>query len=344
MTDLRQGWRYQVEAWREPLRLVCVEVPEPSGTQVLVRVELCGVCHSDLHIWHGPRPGSAPRPLPITMGHEVFGVVEAVGPDVRDVKPGDRRIVFPWIGCGACDACLRDDEVNCPAPATLGIARPGGYASHVVVPHPRYLVAPGPVPAETAATMACSGLTAFSAIRKLPAVSASDLIVIIGAGGVGLAAVGLARLLLPARIAVAEISPEKRAAAMESGADLTFDPTVPEEVAALASSCIAVLDFVGSPQTVAAAVGMVRKGGTVVLVGLQGGEAQLKLETLPYKNMRICGSMTGSLAELRELVSLASLGSLRFVPTKRVPIADINQALDDLEHGRAVGRIVTSTI
>ena len=167
----------------------------------MLRVTGCGVCHGDLHIWEGYFDlGEGKRitledrglELPFTMGHEVVGEVLALGPDAEGVSTGDLRVVYPWIGCGDCDTCARDEDLICLAPRTVGTRRAGGYSDRVIVPHAKYLVPYDGVSTELAATYACSGITAYSALKKADAAAKDDPIPIIGAGGVGLSAVHLA--------------------------------------------------------------------------------------------------------------------------------------------------------
>src|SRR5262245_24943975 len=150
-----------------PLEASTIECPQPVGTEVLVRVDRCGVCHSDLHLQDGyfrlgpekkldVRSG---RALPFTLGHEIAGTVEGIGPQADSIRAGDRVAVYPWIGCGSCPACRRGEENICAAPRHLGINVEGGFASHVLVPHPRYLIEHDPLPASIAAILMCSGLT-----------------------------------------------------------------------------------------------------------------------------------------------------------------------------------------
>src|SRR5437764_7574595 len=158
MTELR---RQSLDAYAEPLRETIVECPQPHGTQLLIRIQRCGVCHSDLHMQDGffllgddkKLDIRAGRALPFTLGHEIAGVVERTGADVAGVTSGEQVAVYPWIGCGSCLACRRGDENICAAPRHLGINVDGGFASHVVVPHPRYLLAHAPLPASFAATL-----------------------------------------------------------------------------------------------------------------------------------------------------------------------------------------------
>lgn len=338
--------------WGRPLQEVLRPAPRPQGTQVLVRVEACGVCHSDLHIREGAidlgggRKASFAKlgvALPFTMGHEIVGVVESAGADAG-IAPGTRCVVYPWHGCGACPRCLVDDEVNCEAGQALGTRRPGGYAQYVLVPHPRYLLDYGTVPADVAATCACSGLTAYSAWNKLPPLCAGDRVLLIGAGGLGLAALHLGHALSAAAISVADIDPDKLRAAGLAGASeavrLDADAAAPASGEPLAGRFRGVIDFVGSPRTVQCALDACSRGGTVVVVGLFGGSLALSTALLPMRNLCLRGSYVGSLAEMRELLDLMQRGSVPHVPTQRRPLEQANAALDDLAAGRVGGRVL----
>ena len=168
---------YDIIEHGRPLQKVIKEAPKPTGTEVLVRITRSGVCHSDLHIWDGyfdlgdgkrfyvKDRGCVP---PFTLGHEPFGIVEALGPKAKGAKVGQKRIVFPWIGCGKCAMCKDEQDNMCTAMRTIGVVRPGAYSSHLLVPHPKYLVDAAGVDESFAATLACSGVTAYSAYSKLP--------------------------------------------------------------------------------------------------------------------------------------------------------------------------------
>ena len=164
--------RQSLVAYGAPLCESVVDCPEPRGTEVLVRVERCGVCHSDLHVQDGYfRLGgdktldiTKGRALPFTLGHEIAGVVERAGPDATGATAGQRVAVYPWIGCGACTACRHGEENNCAASRHLGINLDGGYASHVLVPHPRYLIDYAPLSPSFAGALMCAGLTAYAAL------------------------------------------------------------------------------------------------------------------------------------------------------------------------------------
>jgi propanol-preferring alcohol dehydrogenase len=187
---------YDVASFGAPLERVERPTPQPAGTEVLLKVLAAGVCHSDIHIRSGIydlgggktlNMGQRGVKLPLTMGHETVGQVVALGPKAQGVAVGDRRLVFPWIGCGACAVCARGEENLCVRPSCLGVFAPGGYADHIVAPHPRYLLDIGDLKPEQAAPYACSGLTTFSALRKIDQrVLETEPVVIIGAGGLGL--------------------------------------------------------------------------------------------------------------------------------------------------------------
>lgn len=166
---------YQVDTFGRPLAQVVRDIPTPKGTEVVLQVGSCGVCHSDVHLHDGyfdlgndvkldmTRTVKPPR----TLGHEIAGTVVAVGPEAQGVSIGDRRVVFPWIGCGTCSLCTAGQEHLCNSPQALGIHRDGGFATHTVVPHGKYLLDYGNLAEEQACTYACSGLTAYSALKKV---------------------------------------------------------------------------------------------------------------------------------------------------------------------------------
>jgi alcohol dehydrogenase/propanol-preferring alcohol dehydrogenase len=178
---------FQVTDFNAPLTEVDQPTPQPSGTQVLIKVKAAGVCHSDLHIWeggydlgHGRKPLSLKDrgvSLPRTMGHETVGEVLAFGPDVKagdkgDLKAGDIALVYPWLGCGKCETCLAGEENMCLKPNSLGVYCDGGYADHMTVPHPRYLLNLQGLDPVTAAPYACSGVT--TALKRSRPVSIAD--------------------------------------------------------------------------------------------------------------------------------------------------------------------------
>lgn len=346
--------RWAFDRWGGALSDRADDLPPPLGHEVTVRVTHCGVCHSDLHIQAGgfdlgggklsslERAGAR---LPLTLGHEICGEVVDTGPDVQQVAVGDTVIVYPWIGCGACAACSRGDDHLCTRISrNLGIQLPGGFADAVRVPHAKYLVPLGTLEPARAATFACAGITAFSAVRKLPAMTAADHVALIGCGGVGLNAVALYSTMTAARIVAIDPDPAKREAALQHGAALAFDPGTPDAAKSITKACGGdiggVVDFVGSESSSALALSLVRRAGQVVIVGLFGGEFRLPLPMFALRSLQLRGSYVGSLDDLRELVALAQRVTLPRVPLEQRPLASVNQSLRDLAEGRIVGRVV----
>lgn len=342
---------YKVVEFGKPLQAVDDALPDPQGHEVIVRVSACGVCHSDVHLSDGHfdlgggqlmHLDKVVRP-PRTLGHEIVGVIESKGPEA-ECEIGTKVVVFPWIGCGRCALCARGDEHLCSSPHSLGTTRDGGFSSHVRVPHPRYLLPHEGIDAHFAATLACSGLTAYSALLKAGPGTASAPLVIIGAGGVGLAGVALARALHGIGPIVADIDPIKRQAALDAGASRVVDPAEPDAARLLARSApegiAAVVDFVGSSATFAFANTAVGKGGKIIIVGLYGGAATLPLPLIPMRAVTIAGSFVGSLPEMRALMDLVRQGVLPTLPLSCRPLEQVDAVLTDLKQGRITGRAI----
>jgi alcohol dehydrogenase, propanol-preferring len=342
-----------VTAFGEPLEAMELPTPAPVGAEILLKVTAAGVCHSDLHLaeggydlGHGKMLKVTDRgiSLPLTMGHEVVGEVVAMGPAATGVTPGDVRLVFPWIGCGQCPACRRGTENLCRAPNCIGVHRAGGYADHVLVPDAKYLIDIAPLSPAQAAPFACSGLTAFSAIKKLGTFIKSAPVAVIGAGGVGLMAVCLLKALGGVSTIVADISEAKREAAINAGAAAAIDAKSPNAMKELSRAApdglLAVIDFVGSPQTAALGIGAMARGGHYIVVGLYGGELSYPMPYFPMRALTVQGSYTGSLGELRELMDLARRGAVPGFPVHTHPMTEINAVLGRLRAGEIVGRSI----
>lgn len=338
----------------QPLKEIELPTPEPKGTEVLLEVTHCGVCHSDLHIWEGYYDiGGGQRmslkdrgvTLPLAMGHEIVGRVVKLGPDAKGVKPGDLRIVFPWLGCGQCEKCLNEEDNMCAVAArSLGVYQNGGYGSHVVAPHPRHLVDPGTLDPAIAATYACSGITVYSAIKKAMPFKPTDPIVLVGAGGLGLNAIAVLRALKHQNIITVDISPEKREAALKAGAHKAVDGSgegVAKRIMDAAGGPVpAVIDLVNGTATARFAFGALAKGGKLIQVGLFGGELTLPLPIMAIRALTVQGSYVGNPKELRELVKLAQDGDLPALPVATVPQSQANDALMRLRDGKVTGRLV----
>jgi len=344
-----QMHRQSLTAYGAPLCETAVETPRPQGSEVLVRIARCGVCHSDLHMQDGyftlgdgkQLDVRAGRTLPFTLGHEIAGAVAAAGPDA-DAKVGAEVAVYPWIGCGQCPACKAGDENICANPRHLGITVDGGYATHVLVAHARYLIDYAPLSASYAGALMCSGLTAYAALKRLSDRAGRAPLLLVGAGGVGLMGLALTRVMYGAPY-VADIDPKKREAALAAGAKEVFDPADPNTRKALlkaSGGIYAAIDFVGSDKSLTFATGVLAKGGKVVITGLLGGGYATAVAMFPLKAMSIEGTQTGTLKEARELIDLVRAKKIAPPPIAERPLAQASQTLDDLRAGKIVGRVV----
>ena len=348
---------YDIIEHGRPLQKVIKEAPKPAGTEVLVRITRSGVCHSDLHISDGYFDlGDAKRFYvkdrgcvpPFTLGHEPFGIVEDFGSAVsridRKLKRGHKRIVFPWIGCGKCAMCKDGLDNMCTAMRTIGVVRPGAYSSHLLVPHPKYLVDAAGVDESFAATLACSGVTAYSAYCKLPELPARDAVAVIGCGGVGLATISVLRAMGLRNVIACDVDDAKLANAKSVGAKLTLDTRAPDAVQKLQGlakgSLGGVIDLVGMPATAALGLAALRKGGTYVICGLYGGELRFPLPSIPLRALRIAGSYVGNLRELKAVVALAKKKKLKRMPLTTRPADEVNAILQELKSGQVTGRVV----
>lgn len=344
---------YQVCECGAPLQARTEEAPRPRGSEILLKVLAAGVCHTDLHVWDGYYELGGGKKLnltgrgvqlPLTMGHENVGEVVAVGPDASGVKVGDVRLVHPWIGCGTCKPCQRGDENVCAKPSFLGVFAAGGYATHLLVPHARHLFDIGRLSPQEAAPLACSGVTAYAALKKVSATLHDEPLLIIGAGGVGLMGVALARAMGAAEVIVVDIDPVKRDAALQVGATRAIDGSAADAAeqirAATGGGALAVIDFVGSGQTVNLAVSAAAKGCTVVVVGLFGGDITLPTPFLPLRVLNLRGSYVGNHREIAELLERVNRTGMPPMPIQTRPLDEVGAALSDLRAGRVVGRTV----
>ena len=335
-----------------PLQLVDSDTPQPQGTEVLLKVTHCGVCHSDVHIHDGyfdmgggnKLDVRAGRKLPFTLGHEIEGEVIATGPDAGEIEIGTQRVAYPWIGCGECPTCNRGDEHLCNKPRALGIQVAGGYATHVLVPHPRYLLDYSGVAEGLAATYMCSGLTAYSAMKKLGDVSAEERVMVVGLGGVGMMGLQFAKALFPSAPLGADVDENKLQSARGAGAHEVYNPKDAEAIKKVLADTNggvpAAVDFVGSEASLKFASSVVRKGGKVIVVGLFGGGFSMPIPLFPMRAISIGGSYVGSLDETKEMMELVKAGKIDPIPVSERPLGEGSKSLDDLRNGLVMGRVV----
>lgn len=332
----------RLDALGSELRLVEVPAPEPTGSDVRVRVAACGVCHTDVHIVDGSQPRVE---LPLILGHEVAGWVDALGPDADlRVAIGDAVLVYGGWGCGACRECISGAEQRCPTGRSPGFQADGGYAELMLVPHARHLVPLGSLDPVQAAPLADAGLTAYRAVRRAePWLKPDARVLVVGCGGLGQFAVQFLRLLPEAGhelvVAAAERSAARLERATELGADhALLDPDAAAVLAALDAPATIVFDFVGSDATLALAAAVVAPDGLVMLVGEGGGEMPFGFERHAVEAW-LTTTAWGSITELREVVSMAQDGRLR-LEVEVMDLADVSAAHDRVRAGAVSGRLV----
>ncbi len=344
--------RQSVVQYAAPLCETIIDTPRPTGAQALVRIACCGLCHSDLHIHDGyfdlgggrKADISAGRTLPFTLGHEIAGVVEEVGPDAPAGLVGARKAVFPWIGCGQCRECLAGDENLCGQARYLGVNIDGGFASHVLVPDAKYLIDYDPLPTNFAATLMCSGVTAYGALKRLVDRPRQRNLLLIGLGGVGMMGLSLAKAMFKQPITVADLSAEARAAALKAGASAAYDPAEAGVLKQLLKDSDGgfdgVVDFAGNEKSMAFGVGALARGGKLVVSGMMGGTFTLPVLQWTNKRITVEGFVTGTLAETKELMALARAGKVAMPPMTEEPMTETQQWIDQLRAGKVVGRIM----
>jgi propanol-preferring alcohol dehydrogenase len=336
----------------QPLQVQELQIPKPKGAQVLIKVQSSGVCHSDIHLWEGGYQGPEGQFLkttergvkyPLTPGHEIAGMIDSLGEQAEGFSKNERVLVFPWIGEGLCPACRAGDENLCDKPRSLGIYTEGGYAEYVLVPSYKYLVKLGDdIDTDTSAPLSCSALTAYGAVKR-SGLRPNDNVVIVGAGGLGLMAIQLAKAISGSKIIAMDIDDAKLKEAKENGAANTINSKKEDAAKAVMEltdkmGADAVIEFVNASKTVETDMQLLRRRAKVVLVGLFGGELKLNLVTMPTRAYKLIGSYTGNITDLIELVSLAKRGVIRPIISNRFKLNQATEALTMLKNGKILGR------
>ena len=344
---------YDLIDWGQPFERQVNILPHPSGLEVQIRVTAAGLCHSDLHVQKGymdlgqeGRLTFAQRgaKLPMTFGHEIAGIVESVGPDVTLVRPGQQVLVFPWIGCGECQACFDDCESDCPAMRIIGLKQKGGFATHCLVENEKFLVDIEGLNATDVVPHACSGITVFNALEKIGPLRDGEWLAIMGCGGLGLNAIAISIALGISNIIAIDVDDTKLDAAIEMGAASTLNSNSSDALAELQNltegSLVAVIDTFGGADTGQLAVRALVKGGQYLVVGQAGGDFKMPQVWLPQKAMTVRGSHVGNSPQLRKLIDMVRDGKIKQMPIDRRPLSKINEAIEDLAAGRVTGRVV----
>ncbi|MGI9009840.1 MAG: alcohol dehydrogenase [Nitrososphaeraceae archaeon] len=331
------------------------KTPKPRGSEVLIRVQSAGVCHSDIHLWQGGYEGPGGQFLkaadrgvkfPLTPGHEIAGVIDTLGEQTEGFTKNEKVIVFPWIGEGLCPACKIGEENLCDKPRSLGIYKDGGYADYVLVPSYKYLIKLDEEMGEdtdSSAPLSCSALTAYGAVKNSN-LTPNDTVVIVGVGGLGLMGIQLTKAITGARVIAMDLDDNKLKAAKENGgADEIINSKKEDSVKAVMEltnrlGADAVIDFVNSSKTVEDDMALLRRRAKLILVGLFGGELKLNLVSMPTRAYKLIGSYTGSINDLTNLVSLAKRGIIKPVISNRFKLDQATEALTMLKDGKILGR------
>ncbi|GAA4411489.1 NAD-dependent alcohol dehydrogenase [Advenella faeciporci] len=344
---------YKVMQFGKPIEAVTETMGAPEGTEVVLATIRCGVCHTDLHLFDGYYDLGQGRRMelqernitpPLALGHEIVAQLLAAGPDANldGLEIGKNYLVSPWIGCGQCGNCRQGKENLCLNSASLGVYQDGGYAHRLKLPDPKYLVDIEGLDITEAATLACSGLTAYSALKKSDAAK-DDWLAMFGMGGLGTSALLIAKALGYQKIVAVDIDDRKLAAAQQLGASKTVNINAPEASAilqGLEGGLLTVIDFVGSSVTSGLGTQVLSKGGKYIIIGLFGGDLNIALPLVPIRAISIIGSYVGNLIELRELIALAKQGALGKIPVELIAPEQINLALERLRSGTATARQV----
>ena len=337
---------------KEPLEVQELETPKAKGSQVIIEVQSSGVCHSDIHLWDGGYEGTEGQFLkttdrgvkyPLTPGHEIAGIVESLGEEAQGFTKNEKVLVYPWIGEGLCPACRSGEENLCDKPGSLGIYTDGGYAEYVLVPSYKYLLKLNDeMDTDAASTLSCSALTAYGAVKNAN-LKPYDNVVIVGAGGLGLMAIQLAKAITGSKIISMDLDDEKLKAAKRNGADISINSKKEDPIKSVMEitdkmGADAVIDFVNASKTVESDMQFLRRRAKLVLVGLFGGELKLSLVSMPTRAYKLIGSYTGTLSDMTELVSLAERGVIRPLVSNRFNLNQATEALTILKEGKIVGR------
>ncbi len=330
-----------VTGFSEPLQIEDREVPQPGPGQVLVRLEACGLCHTDIHAAHGDWPVK-PSP-PFIPGHEGVGIVEGLGDGVTHRTLGD-RVALPWLGhaCGHCDYCIRGWETLCVTQQNTGYSIDGGFAEYAVADADYVVAVPPEISAQDAAPLTCAGVTTYKAV-KVAQVRPTEKVAVFGIGGLGHLAVQYARLVGGTVIAV-DVDAAKLEMARTLGADhlvnaAEWDPA--ESIQELGGADVAIVLAV-SPRVFEGAFASLRRGGRLVCVGLppeSEGPMSLPLFPTVLKGISVIGSIVGTRADLAEVFELHARGRTRVIRETR-RLEQVNEAIDDVLAGRAPARLV----
>jgi propanol-preferring alcohol dehydrogenase len=328
-----------VHSFHEPLRLEHVPKPIAGEGEVVVRIEASGLCHTDIHAAHGDWPVK-PSP-PFIPGHEGVGIVESIGPAVNQLQVGE-RVAVPWLGyaCGTCDHCVSGWETLCLSQRNTGYSVDGGFAEYVKASAAYVVRVPEGVDPVDAAPLTCAGVTTYKAV-KVSGARSSDLVAVFGIGGLGHLAVQYARIA-GARVVAVDVRDEKLELARELGADFTVNAAKEDAAEAIQrlGGADAAIALAVVPKAFSDAYGSLRRGGTLVFVGLPAdNKVELPIFETVLNGITVVGSIVGTRTDLREVFELHAAGRTRVIREER-PLGNVNEAIAEVDRGDVPARIV----
>lgn len=328
-----------VHSFDQPLRVEEVPKPEAGPGQVVVEIETCGLCHTDIHAAHGDWPVK-PSP-PFIPGHEGVGIVEQVGPGVNGVAEGD-RVAIPWLGyaCGACEYCASGRETLCLSQRMTGYTVNGSYADYALAEAAYVGHVPAGVDPLDAAPLTCAGVTTYKAL-KVSGARSSDLVAIFGVGGLGHLAIQYAKIA-GASVAAVDLVESKLALAKELGAEYAFDASVedPAEAIGALGGADQAIALAVSPVAVEQAYRSLKRGGTLVLVALPADNfVRLPIFETVLQGVTVTGSIVGTRVDLAETFQLQAEGRTRVVHESR-KLDQVNSSFEQIEKGEIDARLV----
>lgn len=310
-------------------------MPQPGPGEALVQVRAAGICGTDLHILHGEIP---PARTPITLGHEVAGVVASVGEGVSDWRSGDRVCVYPHTPCGTCDLCRAGRESLCPNTRILGLHMDGGFADFLLVPAACLVRLAEAIPFAAGAVITDAVSTAYHALTRRGAMRQGETVAVFGCGGVGHHVIKLARLLGAGQIVAVDLAAGALRRAAEAGADITIDAAAEQPAKAVrgatgGAGADLALECVGKAAVVGEALRSVKRGGRLVLVGVGPDRPELPpLRSFVGTELTVMGSMGFDRAELVRVIEMVSGGALDLARSvAEVPLDAIGEAIERLE-------------
>ncbi|KAA9135951.1 zinc-dependent alcohol dehydrogenase [Microbacterium caowuchunii] len=328
-----------VTTFTEPLSIEDRQIPEPGRGQVLVRLETCGLCHTDIHAMQGDWP--VKPTLPLVPGHEGVGIIEAVGEEVTERVVGE-RVAMPWLGwaCGECRYCITGRENLCERQENNGYSVDGAYAEYMLAPAKFATPVPDAVTSLDAAPLTCAGVTTYAAVKAAHVVP-GERVVVFGIGGLGHLAVQYARLVGAIVIAV-DVTAEKLDLARELGADYVVNAAETDPVAAIqeAGGADVAIVLAVAPRVAEQAFASLNRGGRLVLVSLPAqGELTVPIFDTVLKGISVIGSIVGTRQDLTEVFDLHAAGRTRVVAVPR-ELSQVNEAVAEVLSGSVPARLV----